>query len=49
VFWISDEVWWTGDSVATVAATGIEADFIGSLTNIPTQTFVNVWNNQQYQ
>jgi hypothetical protein len=46
VFWILDEVWRTGDGIATVAATGIEADFIGISTNTPTQTFINVWKSQ---
>jgi hypothetical protein len=46
VFWILDEVWRTGDGIATVAATGIEADFIGILTNAPAQTFINVWKSQ---
>lgn len=46
MFWILDEVWRTGDGIATVAATRIEADFIGISTNAPVQTFINVWKSQ---
>jgi hypothetical protein len=43
VFWIFDEVWWTGDRIATVATTGVEADFVGIMTITSTQTFINIW------
>lgn len=45
VFWIFDEVRWTGDRIATVSSTGVEADFIGIMTIIPTQTFINIWKS----
>jgi hypothetical protein len=42
VFWILDEVWWTGDRIAAVAATDVETHFVGITTIIPTHTFINI-------
>jgi hypothetical protein len=46
VFWISDEVWWAGDRIATITTTGVEADFVRITTTAPTQTFINIWKNK---
>jgi hypothetical protein len=46
MFWILDEVRRTGDAIATITSTGIEANFIGISTNNPSQTFVDVWKSK---